>query len=679
MADDIKNDDTGIKDAKIKPGSMRYDVSRFSEYDIYLFKEGNHFRLYEKMGSHPMDSDGIDGTYFAVWAPNAQAVSVMGDFNSWNTRSHQLKMREDGSGIWEGFIPGIGKDALYKYSIVSKEGSRLPDKGDPFAFKCEISPSTASHVWDLEYTWNDDSWMQKRKKHDPLHSPVSVYEVHLGSWKRSPEGKDRFLTYRELADDLVKHVKDMGFTHVEFLPVMEHPFYGSWGYQVIGFYAPTSRLGSPQDLMYLIDRLHQNDIGVIIDWVSASFVSDTHGLIQFDGTHLYEESDPRKNFHPDWKSYIFNYGRNEISNFLIANALFWIDKYHVDGLRVDALASMLYLDYSRKNGDWAPNKYGGNENLEAVGFIKRLNRAVHNAYPDVRMIAEDSSNWPMVTRSESVGGLGFDMKWKMGWMNDTLEYFKKDPVHRLYHHGLLTFSFWYAFSENFMLPLSHDEVVYGKGSLMAKMPGDDWQKFANLRLLYGYMYTHPGKKLLFMGDEFGQREEWNHETELHWDLLKHIPHQGLRNWVRDLNHLYQTEPALYKKDFTSNGFEWIDCNDVQKSILTYLRKGAASDDMIMVVCNFTSVVRHDYRVGSPVKGYWKEMLNSDSPYYGGSGQGNLGGVLTTDRSFHGRAQSLSLTLPALGIVILKKTEEIKEVKETKETKEIKETKGTKEK
>jgi 1,4-alpha-glucan branching enzyme len=578
----------------------------------------------------------------------------MGEFNGWNPASHPLSIRWDGSGIWEGFIPGVKKGRLYKYHIESKHKKYQVDKGDPYSYFWEVSPRTASVVWDLYYTWQDEKWMNNRKKYNALDSPSSIYEVHLGSWRRFSEENNRFLTYREMAPYLVEYVKEMGFTHVEFLPVMEHPFYGSWGYQTLGYYAPTSRYGTPQDFMYLVDQLHQKEIGVILDWVPSHFPSDEHGLVFFDGTHLYEHQDPRKGFHPDWKSCIFNYGRNEVKNFLISNALFWLDKYHVDGLRVDAVASMLYLDYSRKEGEWIPNEFGGRENIPAIDFIKTFNEVVYGKHPEIQTIAEESTAWPMVTRPVYLGGLGFGRKWNMGWMHDTLDYFSKDPVFRKYHHNTLTFSLWYAFSENFVLPLSHDEVVYGKGSLLEKMPGDDWQKFANLRLLLGYMYAHPGKKTLFMGGEWGQRREWAHQESLDWHLLQHESHQGIQKWVKDLNRLYRNEPSLYEIDFDPKGFEWIDFKDWENSIISFVRRGKNGQDCVVAVCNFTPVPRQNYRVGVPSKGFWREELNSDAQEYGGSGQGNMGGVESVPVPFQGKDHSLSLTLPPLSILILKK-------------------------
>ncbi|MCX7785274.1 MAG: 1,4-alpha-glucan branching protein GlgB [candidate division WOR-3 bacterium] len=635
----------------LKNCQVIYGPSLFSDLDIYLFKQGNHFKLYEKLGAHMMTVDNLTGTYFAVWAPNAQQVSVIGDFNNWNPNSHPLAVRWDESGIWEGFIPNVSKGMLYKYHIVSKYNNYQVDKGDPFAFYWEIAPKTASIVWDLKYDWQDNRWMKSRHKYNNLNAPISIYEVHLGSWQRKEN--NQFLTYRELVKPLVDYVRKMKFTHIEFLPIMEHPFYGSWGYQILGYFAPTSRYGTPQDLMFLIDELHKHNIGVILDWVPSHFPNDLHGLAFFDGTHLYEHQDPKKGFHPDWKSHIFNYGRNEVRSFLISSALFWLDKFHCDGLRIDAVASMLYLDYSRKDGEWIPNEFGGRENLEAISFIKRLNEVVYQEYPDVQTIAEESTAWPMVTRPVYVGGLGFGLKWNMGWMHDTLEYMNKDPIYRKFHHNQLTFSIWYAFSENFLLPLSHDEVVYGKGSLLSKMPGDDWQKFANLRLLLGYMFTHPGKKLIFMGGEFGQWQEWSHEKSLDWELVKHSPHQAIQRWLQDLNKLYQQEPALYQTDFQSSGFEWIDCNDADNSVISYLRKDSSGNEIIAVVCNFTPVPRENYRIGVPKSGFWQELLNSDAKEYGGSGIGNLGGVNSNPTAWHNRPYSLLLTLPPLSALILK--------------------------
>jgi 1,4-alpha-glucan branching enzyme len=632
-----------------------YGQSLLTDQDIYLFKEGSHSRLYEKLGSHLMEVDGVAGVLFAVWAPNAEQVSVMGDFNNWNNATHRLAARWDGSGIWEGFVPGIGNGSLYKYHIVSRFNGYRVDKGDPYAFVWELAhrSGSASVVWDLAYPWQDRDWMKDRKQANGLDAPLSVYEMHLGSWRRVPEDNNRSLNYRETAEQLPAYLKEAGFTHVEFMPVMEHPFFGSWGYQVTGYFAPTSRYGTPQDFMYLIDRLHQEGIGVILDWVPSHFPSDEHGLAYFDGTHLYEHEDPRKGFHPDWNSYIFNYGRHEVRSFLLSSALFWLDRYHADGLRIDAVASMLYLDYGRKHNEWIPNQFGGKENLEAITFLRKMNEEVYRVFPDAQTIAEESTAWPMVSRPVFTGGLGFGMKWNMGWMHDTLGYFSDDPVYRKYHQGRLTFSLWYAFTENFMLALSHDEVVHGKGSLINKMPGDDWQKFANMRLLMGYLYAHPGKKLLFMGGEIGQRREWNHDTSLDWHLLGYAPHAGLLRWMQHLNILYRGEGALHELDFEPAGFEWVDFTDADNSIICFLRKGKVAHDALLVVLNFTPVPRHNYRVGVPFGGSWKELLNSDAREYGGSGQGNFGGIEATPVPMHGKYHSLSLTVPPLGAIVFK--------------------------
>ena len=638
-----------VKDTAVRPG-----VSLLTDHDIYLFKEGSHFSLHDKLGAHPLDHEGVKGTLFAVWAPGAERVSVIGEFNGWNKDAHPLSARWDGSGIWEGFIPGVGAGAFYKYHVVSRHAGYSADKGDPFAFCWEAPPRTASIVCDLAYRWGDDAWMQERGRANGLAAPMSVYEVHLGSWRRSVERNNGFLTYRELADVLTAYVKEMGFTHVELLPVMEHPFYGSWGYQTTGYFAPTSRYGSPQDFMALVDHLHRNGIGVILDWVPSHFPSDEHGLAYFDGTHLFEHEDPRQGFHPDWRSYIFNYGRHEVRSFLVSSALFWLERYHADGLRIDGVASMLYLDYSRKEGEWVPNQYGGKENIDAITFLRRLNEEVYRRFPDVQTIAEESTSWPMVSRPVYLGGLGFGLKWNMGWMHDTLDYFSADPVFRKYHHNQLTFSIWYAFFENFMLSLSHDEVVHGKGSLLTRMPGDDWQKFANLRLLMGYLYSHPGEKLLFMGMEFGQRGEWDHEKSLDWHLLQYPSHESLRTWMKHLNILYRAEPALHELDFVNDGFAWDDISDWEQSVVSFLRKGKNPGDTLLVVINLTPVPRHGYRLGVPAAGYWREVLNSDALEYGGSGQGNFGGVSSGPDPMHGHAQSLSITLPPLGMVIFKK-------------------------
>ncbi|UII34113.1 1,4-alpha-glucan branching protein GlgB [Fulvivirga ulvae] len=631
-------------------------VTLFSDYDIHLFREGKHYELYTKLGSHVIEHKGVKGTYFALWAPSAESVSVIGDFNHWKRNEYPMYVRYDGSGIWETFIPGIGEGTVYKYFIESGHGGYKVEKGDPFAFKWEVPPNTASIVWDITSSWTDKAWMDKRKKSAGKPQAFSVYELHLGSWRRVPEDNNRSLSYREMATELPAYVKKMGFTHVEFMPVMEHPFFGSWGYQITGYFAPSSRFGTPQDFMHLIDALHREGIGVILDWVPSHFPSDQHGLHYFDGTFLFEHADPRKGYHPDWKSYIFNYGRNEVRAFLISNAMYWLEKYHVDGLRVDAVASMLYLDYSRKEGEWEPNQYGGNENLDAISFLKEFNEAVYARFPDVHTIAEESTSWPMVSRPTYIGGLGFGMKWMMGWMHDSLEYFKKDPVHRQHHQNEITFSAYYAFTENFMLPLSHDEVVYGKNPLLYKMPGDEWQRFANLRALYGYMYAHPGAKLLFMGGEFGQTSEWSHDQSLDWHLADYPLHQGVQQELIALNQLYKTEKALYEISFEQAGFEWIDIHDALNSVISFVRKGLSNKEQLLIICNFTPVPRENYRVGVPEKGFWKEVFNSDDQTYGGSHVKNNKAIASEPLQAHGRDNSITLTLPPLGVVYLKFSE-----------------------
>ena len=630
--------------------SSHSEASLLTEQDLYLFNEGRNYRTYEKLGAHLTSQNGEAGTSFSVWAPNAKAVSLIGSFNGWDPRSHPLKAR-DSSGIWEGFIPGVTKGSIYKFHIVSNHHGHVVDKADPFGILHEKPPRTASVVWDLEYQWTDQDWMKNRQAKNSLQAPISIYEVHLGSWMR--EEHNRPLTYREIAPRLTDYVRHMHFTHVQFLPVMEHPFYGSWGYQTTGYFAPTARYGTPQDFMYLVDYLHQAGIAVILDWVPSHFPSDEHGLAYFDGTHLFEHADTREGFHPDWKTLIFNYGRNEVRSFLLSSAMFWLDKYHADGLRVDAVASMLYRDYSRKAGEWLPNKYGGRENLEAIDFLRQLNQEVYKEYPGIQTIAEESTSWPMVSRPIYLGGLGFGLKWDMGWMHDTLRYFALDPIHRKYHHNQLTFRMLYGFTENFVLPLSHDEVVHGKGSLIQKMAGDEWQKFANLRLLFGYMYAQPGKKLLFMGDDFGQVREWGHDISLEWQVLQYPFHSGMLSWVEQLNRLYAREPALHELDTDPQGFEWIDCNDSVASTISLVRKGKSSKQQIVVVCNFTPVPRIGYRLGVPGPGFWRELLNSDAKEYAGSGMGNFGGVLAEKQEVHGRPYSLNLTLPPLAAVFLK--------------------------
>jgi 1,4-alpha-glucan branching enzyme len=639
----------------------REEVTLLSADDLYLFNEGTHSHLHQKLGAHLMEVKGLPGAYFAVWAPNARAASVVGDFNGWIPAATPLVPRET-SGIWEGFVPSVGKGAAYKFHIESRHAGYRVQKTDPFAFFCEVPPKTAGIVWDLAYDWKDARWMSERGERNSLAAPMATYEMHLGSWMRAPGGRPIPLSYRDLAPRLAEYLARTGFTHIEFLPVMEHPFYGSWGYQTTGYFAPTARYGTPQDFMFLVDHLHQAGIGVILDWVPSHFPTDEHGLGYFDGTHLFEHADPRKGLHPDWNSFIFNYGRNEVRSFLLSSAVHWLSTYHADGLRVDAVASMLYLDYSRKEGEWIPNEYGGRENLEAIGFLRQLNQTVYQEAPGIQTIAEESTAWPMVSRPTYVGGLGFGLKWDMGWMHDTLEYMTKDPVHRKYHHNKLTFRQLYAGSENFVLPLSHDEVVHGKGSLLGKMPGDEWQRFANLRLLLAYLWAQNGKKLLFMGGEFGQWREWNHEESLDWHLLESPLHAGVQRWVHDLNGRYRDEPALHELDCESGGFEWIDANDSQASVLTFLRKGRSTADLFLVACNFTPVPRTNYLVGVPRGGPWREVLNSDAQIYGGSGWGNLGGLHPVPVTKHGRPRAVNLTLPPLGCLFLKN--EVEDAAET---------------
>jgi 1,4-alpha-glucan branching enzyme len=624
----------------------------FSDFDIALFISGKHFRLYEKFGSHLINVDGSNGTYFAVWAPNAQEVRVIGDFNNWNKSAHYLHKKQDESGIWEGFLPGVGKGAVYKYAIKGFHGEEL-EKGDPYAKRWEHPPQTASMVWDNDYTWKDKAWLKKRPKLNALDRPMSVYELHLGSWQRDPSEPKRVLTYKEISVSLIPYILDMGFTHVEFMPVMEYPYYPSWGYQITGYFAASSRHGTPQELMFLIEELHKNNIAVILDWVPSHFPGDAHGLYNFDGTHLYEHADMRKGFHPDWKSYIFNYDRNEVRSFLISNAIYWFDKFHADGLRVDAVASMLYYDFSRKAGEAATNIHGGRENLGAIEFLQDMNEAVYGSFEGVHTIAEESSTYPGVTRPVHEGGLGFGMKWMMGWMNDTLTYFKNDPINRKHHHHQLTFSITYAFSENFMLPFSHDEVVHGKSSMIYKMPGDEWQKFANLRVLYAYMFTQPGTKLLFMGNEFAQTHEWDFKNSLDWHLLQHPSHLGMQTTVRAINKLYKSEPALYEHSFSAEGFEWINADDAQHSIFIYQRKGKKAKDTLIVILNLTPVYREKYRVGLPFEAKWKEIFNTDGKEFFGSGKSNRGLLLPEAIECHGRVNSITLDIPPLAAIVLK--------------------------
>ncbi len=623
-----------------------------TDYDLYLIGEGSHYKKYEKLGAHVMEINGIRGVHFAVWAPNVKRVSVVGDFNNWDGRRHQMRVLGS-SGIWEIFIPGLDEGKVYKFEIKSKSNDIFL-KADPYAFYFEVRPKSASIVYNINnYRWNDRDWMDARPKKNWLESPIAVYEVHLGSWMRIPEEEGRYLTYRELAERLIPYAKEMGYTHIELLPITEHPLDASWGYQTIGYFASTSRHGTPDDFMYFVDSCHRNNIGVILDWAPAHFPKDAHGLGCFDGTALYEHADPRKGEHKDWGTLIFNYGRNEVRNFLISNALFWFEKYHIDGLRVDAVASMIYLDYSREEGEWIPNIFGGRENLEAIDFLKKFNQIAHQYYPGILTIAEESTAWTGVSRPTYLGGLGFSLKWNMGWMHDVLEYFTKEPVHRKFHHNNLTFGLLYAFTENFILVLSHDEVVHGKSAMLSKMPGDIWQKFANLRLLYGFMYGHPGKKLLFMGGELGQWDEWKHDHSVDWHLTQYEPHQKLRKYVNDLNRLYKSEPALYEVDFNYWGFEWIDFRDWENSILSFIRRAKNQEDFLVVVCNFTPVPRYEYRIGVPSPGFYKEILNSDSSEYWGGNIGNAGGVFAEEVNWHGKPYSLNITVPPLATVVFK--------------------------
>jgi len=630
------------------------EASLLTDQDLHLFNEGTHYRIYNKLGAHLAAVGGQAGTYFAVWAPNATYISVTGNFNDWDTKSHPLYVRLDKSGIWEGFVADVGEGAIYKYEIRPMHSDLPILKSDPYGFYAELRPKTGSIVARLDHhRWGDADWLNRRANRDWLSAPISVYEINLGSWRRVVEEGSRWLTYAELADRLIPYVKEMGYTHVELMPVMEHPFDGSWGYQTVGYFAATSRYGTPQDFMYFVDRFHQAGIGVLLDWTPAHFPNDAHGLAQFDGTHLYEHADPRQGQHPDWGTLVFNYGRNEVQNFLISNAVFWLDKYHIDGLRVDAVASMLYLDYSRREGEWVPNEFGGRENLAAIAFLKRLNEVVYERHPGVLTIAEESTSWPMVSRPTYLGGLGFSFKWNMGWMNDTLSYFSLDPIHRKYNHNRMTFSMLYAFTENFMLPFSHDEVVHGKSSLINKMPGDLWQQFGNLRLLYGYMFAHPGKKLMFMGDEFAQRSEWDHDTSLEWHLLEYEYHRGVQTLVADLNAFYSREASLHEVDFDWHGFEWLDCNDADASVLSFLRRGKHHENFIVVVANCTPVMREDYRVGVPELGFYREAMNTDSERYGGTNVGNLGGVQAEITPWGNHPYSLNLRLPPLAAVYFK--------------------------
>lgn len=637
---------------------LNEQYSLLSEQDIYHIKEGSEYRLFDKLGSHYVEKDGVEGVLFAVWAPSAKYISVIGDFNDWDKGSHKMNFRDDGSGIWECFISNVEvpEGSSYKYYLESKFHNFKDEKSDPHAFYWEKPPKSATRTWKLDYKWNDEEWMRTRKEKNSLKSPISIYEMHLGSWKRKIE-ENRSLSYRELADELPKYLKDLGFTHVEFLPVTEHPYDGSWGYQTLGYYAPTSRFGTPQDFMYLVDKLHQANIGVIFDWVPSHFAVDMHGLANFDGTNIYEHADKKQGFHPEWGSSIFNLGRNEVKNFLISSALFWFEKYHIDGIRVDAVTSMLYLDYGREDGEWVANEYGGKENLEAVKFLQTLNYNIYQRYDDVMMMAEESTAWPMVTKPTYLGGLGFEYKWNMGWMHDTLKYMSLDPILKKYHQNQITFSIWYAYNEQFLLALSHDEVVHMKGSLINKMPGDLWQKFANLRLMYGYMFAHPGKKLLFMGSEFAQFSEWNYETSLDWHLIENESmNKDVYKFLKTVQNLYKTNPSLYINDYDKKGFKWIDSSDSENSVISFIRSSDNHEETIIVVCNFTPIPRYNYKVGVPEDCQWDEILNSDSEVFGGSNIGNLGSVKSVPDNLHGFEASLELTLPPLGIIWLKKSQ-----------------------
>ena len=630
--------------ANVKP------YSRLTDFDVALFLNGKHTRLYDKLGAFEIEHEGEIGTFFAVWAPNAESVQVIGNFNFWDKFSHPLMARWDSSGIWEGFIPGVRTGETYKYGIQARSGEYL-EKLDPMGLYCEIPPKTASIVWNTYKEWNDSPWMQSRNTKNGLNAPMSIYEVHLGSWQKTLDNE--YLSYTDFADKLVSYVKEMNFTHVEFMPVMEHPYAPSWGYQITGYFAPSSRFGDPQGFMQLVEAFHQAGIGVILDWVPSHFPGDAHGLKDFDGTPIYEHPDPKKGYHPDWKSYIFDYGRTEVRSFLLSNAAFWLDRYHIDGLRVDAVASMLYLDYSRNDGEWEPNEFGGNHNLDTISFLQDLNVHMYGEFPDIQIIAEESTSFPGVTKPVFMGGLGFGQKWMMGWMNDTLRFFQKDPIHRQHHLNDLTFSLIYAFTENFCLPLSHDEVVYGKQSLLNKMPGDEWQQFANLRLLFSEQFTHPGTKLIFQGGEFGQREEWNHSVSLDWHLTDYVPHKGIQETMKALNALYRDEPALHVKQFSHETFEWLESNDQGNSVISFVRKGETAKQQLIVIINLTPAPREDYRIGVPLPGVWKVVFNSDNGVFGGSDYPTKGAAMTEEYGWHGKAFSIALNLPPLSCLILK--------------------------